>query len=60
MERLVKVSALFAPSMASPSISEAGDDAIASCNCDVSSNHYMWMMHVSTWVRFCLKKLQLQ
>lgn len=58
VERLIKVSA---PSLASSNISEAGDNTIAPCNCDVCSNHYMRVMCI-IWVlgpgSVC-KKLQL-
>lgn len=53
MECLVKASALFEPSLASSSISEVVDDTIAPCNCDVCSNHYMWVTCI-IWARFSL------
>lgn len=53
VECLVKASALFEPSLASSSISEVVDDTIAPCNCDVCSNHYMWVTCI-IWARFSL------
>lgn len=62
VEHTIKVSALFAPSLASSNISEAGDNTIVPCNCDVCSNHYMWVMR-TIWAlgpgSVC-KKLQLE